>query len=158
MTHLMMTDKHTELGKQHMIPLHTFKVLATNLAIWPSASITKDNRSLSLKYLIFLSPAPRNMQHLVSMAVLGKSDLPTSQSLIVQNTSKTKKLTCDSHSISVNNDMNYSNAFAYFRVTSNTLGCCLNRPECSVGNQPSGSLWGNESVIHGKINLHTGCL
>ena len=149
-----------------------FKVLGTNLAIWTSASIAKDNRSLSLKYCIFLSPALRNMQHLVSMAALGKSDLPTSQPLIVQsytiqnnwqdNTSKTKNLTCNCHSISANNGnifANYSNAFAYFHATSNTFGCRLNQSECSVVNQPSVSLWGNESVIHGiKINLHTGCL
>ena len=154
-----------------MIRLHTFKVLATNPAIWPSASITKDNRSLSLKYRIFLSPALRNMQHLGSMAALGKSDLPTSQPLIVHytirnncqdNTSKTKKLTCNSHSISANNGnifANYSNVFTYFPAMSNTFGCRLNQSECSVVNQPSASLWGNESVIHGiKINLHTGCL
>ena len=80
--------------------------------------------------------------HFVLQQQGGELDLPSSQSSIAKtytvqtnghNTaSKAKKPSHGSHSVSVNcneTSANYSDTFAYFRITDNTFRARLNPPE-----------------------------
>ena len=104
--------------------------------VWPLRSATKRMGSSHFPVSCFqkhktLHPAVALLQ------VRSSSQLSIAKTYTVQTNghstaSKAKKPSHGSHSVSVNcNEMsaNYSDTFAYFRITNNTFGARLNPPE-----------------------------